>query len=82
MDRGKRSGKSGGAAGEGAFLGDDVIGFIEALAALRGPAEAGVKILGTIAAAPRGGAQVFFADGIADADVHAHGTSSVRAFYC
>ena len=58
-----------------AFVGNDLVRIVQALAALRGAAELGVKLFGTIAAAACGGAQVFFADGIADADVHALGPS-------
>lgn len=58
------------AAVELALLGEQLVGLIEALAALRLFAERGVDLLSAAWQPPRGMAQFAFADGIADADVH------------
>ena len=51
-------------------LGNHLVGFLEALAALRSLAEFRVKRLGIAGQDLRGIAQLGFADGIADADIH------------
>ena len=69
--RGEGGKESGEAERRLALVGDDLGRVIKALAALRGATEASVKLFGAIAAAAGGGAQVFFANRITDADIHA-----------
>lgn len=54
----------------GAFVGDHVLCIVKALAALRLAAEPAVKRLCISAMAASGGAQILFANRIADADEH------------
>src|SRR5687768_1365621 len=79
QDRG-RSGDEAQAAGSVALFGDQFVGFLEALAALRRLAELGVKRLGI--AVQRAGrlAQFGFTNGIADADVHGFAESPLGRF--
>lgn len=52
------------------FIGHNHIGIVKALAAARGMAHRFIQRFGVAALATRGAAQVFFTNGIADADIH------------
>jgi len=75
LPRRRRSGH-----GAGAFVGHHVVGIVQALPALRLAAKRAIKRFGIATGVAAGGlAQILFADGIADADVHgADGLSLMR----
>jgi hypothetical protein len=52
------------------FIGHDHIGIVKALAAAGNMAHCLIQRFGVAALATRGAAQIFFTNGIADADVH------------
>ena len=64
---------------ERALLGEQLVGVLEALAALRCLAEASIDRFGISLHAMRGAAEFALADGIADADVHFRRISGTSA---